>query len=131
MKFLRTTVLPVLLTTTWISLSEFVRNQFLLKSYWTRHYAELGLVFPARPVNGALWGLWSLLFAVAVFIISRRFSFLHTALVSWFVGFALMWVVIGNLGVFPVGLLWAAVPLSLVEAFLASYIATRFPARKV
>jgi hypothetical protein len=130
MKFLKTAILPVLLMTIWISFSEFVRNQFLVRSYWTRHFESLGLAFPSRPINGALWGLWSLLFAIAIFMISRRFSFLHTALLSWFVGFVLMWVVIGNLGVLPNGLLLVAVPLSLIEAVLASYIAKKFRRRQ-
>jgi len=45
-----------------------------------------------------------------------------TAGLSWFVAFVLMWVVIGNLGVLPYGLLVFAVPLSLLESFLATFI---------
>ncbi|MBN1247713.1 MAG: hypothetical protein JXC32_08650 [Anaerolineae bacterium] len=70
-------------------------------SYWTSHYESLGLLFPSAPVNGAIWGLWSLLFAIAIYVISRRSSLLETALLSWFVGFVLMWVVIWNLNVLP------------------------------
>jgi hypothetical protein len=119
---MKKTVLPIILATVWISISEFVRNEFIVKSYWTVHYEKLGLVFPAEPVNGAIWGLWSLLFAIAIFIISKKFSLLQTTLLSWFVGFVLMWVVIGNMGVLPVGILIFAVPLSLLEAFVASFI---------
>jgi hypothetical protein len=122
MNFLKKTIVPILLATVWISISEFVRNELLVKSYWTGHYKKLGLVFPSEPINGALWGLWSLLFAVAIFIISRKFSLIQSTLLSWFVGFVLMWVVIGNLGVLPNGLLYIAVPLSLLEAFLATVI---------
>ncbi|MBK7410041.1 MAG: hypothetical protein IPL49_20490 [Saprospirales bacterium] len=122
MSHLKKTVLPILLATIWISISEFVRNELLLKSYWTAHYEKLGLVFPSEPVNGAIWGLWSLLFAIAIFILSKKFSLIQTTLLSWYVGFVLMWVVIANMGVLPGGLLLAAVPLSLLEAFLASYI---------
>lgn len=122
MNFLKKTILPVLLSTIWISISEFVRNEVLLKSYWTNHYQNLGLTFPSAPINGAMWGVWSLLFAIAIFIISKKFSMIHTAFLSWFVGFVLMWVVIGNMGVLPYGLLYAAVPLSLLEAFLAAFI---------
>jgi hypothetical protein len=125
MKLLRTTIFPILLTTVWISLSEFARNQFIAKSLWIRHYESLGLVFPERPVNGAIWGLWSLLFAILIFIISRKFSFIQTALITWFAGFVLMWVVIGNLGVLPGGLLVIAVPLSILEAFVAAFITVR------
>jgi hypothetical protein len=129
-KFLRTVFVPILLATVWIALSEFVRNQFLLKSYWIKHYESLGLIFPSKPINGALWGVWSLAFAIAIFIISRRFSFLQTALLSWFSGFVLMWIAIENLGVLPRGLMLIAVPLSLIEAFLASLIVMKFPNRK-
>jgi len=119
---MKKTVLPVLLATVWISISEFVRNEFIVKSYWTGHYEKLGLVFPAEPVNGAIWGLWSLLFAVSIFIISKKFTLLQTTFLSWFVGFVLMWVVIGNMGVLPLGILLFAIPLSLLEAFVASFI---------
>jgi hypothetical protein len=71
-------------------LSEFVRNQFLFKSYWTAHYASLGLVFPEKPVNGALWGVWSLLFAVAISVIAKKFTLVQTTLLAWFVGFVFM-----------------------------------------
>ena len=119
---MKKTVLPVLLATVWISISEFVRNEFIVKSYWTGHYEKLNLVFPAEPINGAIWGVWSLLFAIAIFIISKKFSLLQTTFLSWFVGFVLMWVVAWNLGVLPVGILIIAVPLSLLEAFVASFI---------
>jgi len=120
--FFKHTFLPVLSATIWISISEFVRNEFLVKSFWIDHYNNLGLTFPDKPVNGAMWGLWSLLFGTAIFIISRKFSLFHTFLLSWFIGFVLMWVVIGNLGVLPFGLLVYAIPLSLLEAFIASWI---------
>jgi len=122
MKILSKTILPVLLATLWISVSEFVRNEFLVKSYWTKHYENLGLVFPSDPVNGAVWGLWSLLFAVYIYILAKKFSLVQTMFLSWFAAFVLMWVVIGNLGVLPYGLLYAAVPLSILEAFVASVI---------
>jgi len=76
--------LPVLLATIWISISEFVRNEFLLKSYWTDHYQTLGLVFPSEPINGAVWGIWSLCFAIAIFIIAKKLSGVFTEIQSNF-----------------------------------------------
>ncbi|MFI5136282.1 MAG: hypothetical protein ACHQIM_00555 [Sphingobacteriales bacterium] len=122
MKFLKNTILPVFLATIWISISEFVRNQFLLQSFWTKHYHDLGLSFPSSPLNGAVWGIWSLLFAVAIFIIAKKFTLPQTTFLSWFVGFVLMWVTIGNLGVLPFGILGYAIPLSLLESFIATFI---------
>ena len=122
MKIVYKTISPVLLATIWISFSEFVRNEFLLKAYWTGHYETLGLVFQSGPINGAIWGIWSLLFAVAIFIIAKKFTLLQTVTISWFVGFVMMWLVIGNLGVLPFKILYTAIPLSLVEVFVAGFI---------
>jgi len=114
--------LPVLLATIWISISEFVRNELLFKSFWVDHYKGLGLTFPSAPVNGAVWGVWSLVFAVAVYIISKRFSLFETAALSWVVAFVMMWLVIGNMGVLPYGLLVYAIPLSMLETLVAAFI---------
>jgi hypothetical protein len=124
------TILPILLATIWISISEFVRNTFLLHNYWTEHYQSLGLTFPEQPINGAVWGLWSLCFAIGIYIISRKFSLIETTFLSWFVGFVFMWLVVGNMGVLPFGILPIAIPLSIVEAFLATFIIFKLAHKK-
>jgi hypothetical protein len=126
---MKKSILSILLATIWISLSEFVRNEFLLKSYWTGHYEGMGLIFPAEPMNGALWGIWSLCFAVVIFFIHQKFNLVQTTFLSWFAGFVLMWLVLGNLNVLPFGILWFAVPLSILEAFVASLIIGRMSRR--
>ena len=115
-------VFAVILATIWISISEFIRNEFILKSYWTEHYQNLGLTFPSEPINGAIWGIWSLFFAIGIFLIAKKFSLWHTTFISWWMGFVLMWVVTGNMAVLPFDILPFAIPLSLLEAFLASLI---------
>jgi hypothetical protein len=122
MKFIKSTILPVFLATIWISISEFVRNEFIVKSFWTNHYQQLGLIFPSEPINGAVWGIWSLLFATSIFIIAKKFTLIQTAFLCWFIAFLMMWVVIGNLGVLPYGLLLYAIPLSFLESFVAAWI---------
>lgn len=122
MKNLKKIILPILLATIWISISEFVRNEFLLKSYWTDHYESLGLIFPAEPINGAVWGLWSLCFAIGIYTIAKKFSLVQTTTIAWFMGFVLMWIVTGNMKVLPFGILVYAIPLSVLEAFLAALI---------
>ena len=116
------TVVPVLLAAIWISLIEFLRNELVLKSFWIEHYQKLGLVFPSDPVNGAVWGVWSFLFAIAIYIMAQRFSLLQTTSLAWFTGFVLMWIVTGNLGVLPFSLLIYAVPASMVETFIAALL---------
>ena len=96
-RFIKSAV-PVLVATAWVGASEFIRNQVLFNSYWVDHYAGLGLVFPGKPINGVSWGIWSLLFAGAVYVIARKFTLVQTTLLAWCVGFVLMWIVIGNLG---------------------------------
>ncbi len=122
MNFIKKTVLPILTAAIWISVSEFARNEFLLKSYWTEHYQGLGLAFPSEPINGAIWGLWSLCFAIGIYFIAQKFSLIQTTLIAWFFGFVLMWLVTGNMLVLPFGILPIAVPLSILEAFLAVLI---------
>jgi len=126
MKPILKTILRILLATIWISISEFVRNEFLLKSFWTKHYQDLGLIFPSKPVNGAVWGIWSLFLAVVIFIMAKKFTVIQTTFFSWFVAFVMMWVVIGNLAVLPYTILLYAIPLSILETFVASLIIKTF-----
>lgn len=119
---MKKTAFPILLATIWISISEFVRNEFFVKNYWNEHYESLGMVFPAEPLNGAVWGIWSLLFAISIYIISKKFTLWQTTFLAWFVGFVLMWVVVWNMGVLPIDILLIAGPLSILEAFLATFI---------
>jgi hypothetical protein len=126
---MKRTVLPILIATIWIIVSEFVRNTFLLNSFWTEHYQKLGMIFPEQPVNGAVWGIWSLCFAITIFILSKKYTLVQTTFLSWFVGFVFMWLVIGNLGVFPFGTLIYSIPLSMLEAFLASFVIFRLSKR--
>jgi len=128
---MKKTVVPILLATAWIGLSEFARGSFLLRPHWVDHYAKLGLVFPEKAANGAVWGLWSLLFAAAIYVIAKKFTLVQTALLAWFVGFVLMWIVIANLGVLPYGTLPLAIPLSLLEAFVAALIVKKIPSPRV
>lgn len=114
--------MSILAATLWISFSEFVRNQLVFSQLWVDHYASLGLKFPAAPVNGIIWVIWSLILAAITHQIAQKFSLWRTTFLVWSAGFVLMWLVIGNLNVLPFKLLLAAIPLSLLEAFVAVYI---------
>lgn len=122
MKLFKYTFLPIFLAGSWIGLSEFIRNDIFLKDFWSDHYENLAVVFPYEPINGAVWAIWSYCFAIAVFVISNRFDFLQTAMLSWFFGFIMMWLVVWNLGVLPSGLLYYAIPLSILEVIVAIWM---------
>ena len=115
-------IAAILSATVWISLHEFIRNQLILIDHWTGHYTSMGLTFPGDPVNGAVWGIWSMCFSVVIFFIARRSSVLETGILAWSVGFVLMWLVVGNLGMLPLSILPYAIPWSMVEVFGAVWI---------
>ena len=115
-------IIAVILTGIWVNASEFFRNEVLLKTYWVDHYQSLGMTFPSGPQNGIIWVAWGFLFAIAIYLISRKFNLIQTTLISWFMAFVLMWVVTWNLNILPDAILIYAVPLSLLETFIGSYI---------
>jgi hypothetical protein len=119
-------VSPILLATLWIGLSEFLRNQLLLNNIWKDHYTSLGLAFPSEPINGALWMLWSLLFAVVLYALAIKYTFWQTVCIGWMAGFIMMWILIGNLSVLPISLLLYAIPLSVLEVIVAVAIINKF-----
>ena len=116
------TVLAVVVAGFWVGLCEFARNQLVLVSQWQNHYRGMDLPFPSKPVNGIMWMVWSFLMAGTTFTISRRFNLPQTTLITWVMGFVMMWVVIWNLSVLPIGTLPIAVPWSFVEALGAAFI---------
>ncbi len=123
---MKKTILPLILAAAWISISEFVRNTFLIRSYWIDHYQKLGLIFPEQGINGAVWGIWSLSFSFVLFFLAKKFTLVETVLLGWVIGFLLMWLVIGNLGVLPYRILPLAVPLSMLEVYVAVFIVNKF-----
>ncbi|MEQ1534167.1 MAG: hypothetical protein HOO97_02885 [Sideroxydans sp.] len=119
-------ILAIAVTGLWVNASEFFRNEVLVKSYWLDHYRSLGLTFPSAPLNGMVWMVWGFLFALAIFIVSRKFDLKQTTLLCWLMVFVLMWIVAWNLAVFPLGLLVYAIPLSLLEVFVGAFLCKKF-----
>ncbi|MGL5545538.1 MAG: hypothetical protein ACRDCS_00860 [Tannerellaceae bacterium] len=112
----------LLLATAWISVSEFVRNNLILQTNWNQYYEQLGLLFPSSTLNNIMWCVWSFCLALAIYIIQKRFNLLQTTLLTWLLAFVMMWITIGNLNVLPYSTLIFAIPLSLLEIFIAAYI---------
>lgn len=123
--------IAILLATFWIGMSEFVRNQLLFINTWKDHFNSLGLTFPSEPINGIIWMIWSLVFAVTIFFLSKKLSFVELVIISWIYGFVMMWLVIGNLLVLPSKILVFAVPLSVVEVVVANFIIYKLTGKKI
>ena len=122
-------IIAVFFTGIWINASEFFRNEVLLRPQWVDHFQSLGLMFPSEPINGIAWVVWGFMFATAIYLLSRSFTLIQTAIISWFVGFVLMWIVAWNLNVLPIAILPYALPLSMVESFVGSYMCKKLVAK--
>lgn len=115
-------VIAIISAGLWITFSEFARNEFLFRLFWTSHYQALGLKFETLPVNGVLWLVWSFVLAAMIGVLLTKFSFRETLAIAWVMGFILMWIAVFNLQVLPLPLLIFAVPLSVLEVAVAEYI---------
>lgn len=107
---------------TWMNISEFVRNSMLLHDQWVEGFQNLGLPYPSEPINGIVWVAWIGIFVCVLAYVSTRFNALASTLITWPLGFVLMWITMINLGVFPIKILYWAVPWSFVEVYLAALI---------
>jgi len=125
MKYFKKTILPIIIVGIWINISEIIRWELLIKSFWVKHYAGLNLVFPNEAINGIVWVLWGFLIAIIISVLSKKFSLIRTTLLSWFVVFVLLWMVLWNVNMLPKNILWYVVPLSLIELFIGAYIYKR------
>ncbi len=122
MHYLKKIILPIFLTGLWINISETIRWELAIKYYWIENHQNLGLVFPNEIVNIIIWVIWGFMFAFTIFVLSRKFTLIQTTLMSWFVAFVMMWFVVWNVGILPIGMLWINAPLSLLETFVGSLI---------
>lgn len=109
----------IAISSLWIVVSEFLRNEILFKSYWVSHYDSLGLSFRTLPVHGLLWTVWSLLLATQIHVLLQKFASSMVFMLTWIVNFAMMWLVLYNLQVLPLNLLIFAIPLSGLEIYVA------------
>ena len=115
-------IVPIMIAGIWINISEFIRNEVLLKSHWAEHYKSINITFPSAPVNGIVWVIWGFSFSIIIYTLLNRFSLLKTTIVSWFAAFFMMWLVTWNLAVLPIEILIYAIPLSILEVYIAAVI---------
>jgi len=94
MGIIKRTIIPILITGIWINLSETVRWMLLVEPYWIEKYENLNLAFPNETVNLIAWMVWGFCHASIIFILSKRFNLFQTTILSWFVAFAMMWIVV-------------------------------------
>ena len=112
----------------WMNLSEFIRNEFVIKHVWIKGFEEIGLSFPSAPVNGLVWVIWTFIFCAVLTTLNMRFNALRSTIICWVTGFGLLWIAMWNIGILPKGILYWAVPWSFVEVYVAAFICNRIVA---
>ena len=117
--------LAVVVSGVWMNLSEFVRNEFVIKHVWVKGFEEIGLSFPSAPINGVVWVIWTFIFCAVLSVLNMKFNALKSTVICWVTGFGLLWIAMWNIGILPKGLLYWAVPWSFVEVYVAAFICNR------
>lgn len=113
-----------------MKVSEIIRNELLIKHLWVNGFKEIGLSFPSNPINGAIWGVWAFIFVSILAWLTTKFDALKSTVISWVMGFVLLWIAMWNMGVMPGELLFWAVPWSLIEVYIAAVICVRISANQ-
>ncbi len=126
MSHLKKTILPILLTGIWVNVSITVGWMLILESYWIEKYQSMNLVFPTGLTNNIVWMIWGFMLATIIFILSKKFSPLQTTLISWFAAFAMMWVIVWNIGVLPTGMLLFNIPNTLFVTYIGTLICKKY-----
>ena len=114
--------LAVLLSGLWLNFFEFIRNEFLLLPIWIEGFKNIGLEFPLNFVNKAIWGVWGFVLVSILAWVVKKFSVLETTIIIWVMGFVLIWIALGNMGILPLKLLYGGIPLSFIEVYMATLI---------
>ena len=126
MTYFKKTILPILLTGIWINVSITIGWMLILERYWIEKYQSINIVFPTGLTNNIVWMIWGFMYGIAIFILSKKFSVLQTTLLGWFAAFAMMWVIVWNIGVLPTGMLLFNIPNTLFVTFIGAWICKKF-----
>ena len=124
------TFLPVFLAAVWISISEYCRYEYILKSVWAAHFQRIGTRFPSAYINNFFWEVWSVMIAFLIFMLSKKFTFIQTGVLTWLTVFVMTWIIMYNLNTLPMGILIYEIPLSILEIFVAAWIIKKFKNKK-
>ncbi|MGL4805001.1 MAG: hypothetical protein ACRCX5_12095 [Bacteroidales bacterium] len=116
--FLRSFI-SIICVSTWISISEYIRNEILYRQEWIDQYEKTGLLFPEREY---MWILWALLYACFILALTLKFSRWKSIIITWLTGILLMWLTIGYNGTIPLNIFIGILPLSFIESAVSVYL---------
>ena len=125
MKYFKKTILPILLIGLWINISITIGWMLILESYWVEKYQSLNLVFPTGLINNITWAIWGFMLASVIFILSKKLTVIQNTILSWFVAFGMMWVILWNIGVLHTRMLLFNIPNTLFITFIGAVISKK------
>lgn len=120
--------LAILLSGLWLNANEFLRNEIVFKNLWINKFDNLNLTFPSQALNGIMWIIWGFIFCASLTLLLEKFSCIKSSIITWLLGFVLMWIVCWNLNTLPTKILFFAVPWSLAEVYIAALISKKLQA---
>ncbi|MDB4292966.1 hypothetical protein N9954_06110 [Maribacter sp.] len=124
--FITTTILVNI----WVQVSETIRYLVFVVP---RMETDAGQIPEATGAVLVIWIMWgTLLTGLTVFLFwmyaklfgNSMLTILKSATISWAFVFVLFWIGISNMGLSDWSLLWITLPLSWLEIFVATYIAS-------
>jgi hypothetical protein len=131
-------VLTTLIVSIWINISEVFRYFIIVKQMMQEYLAMLPGAIPMNWIVFASWGIWdTILTTLVVFIYwlvaqcfgNNLMSTIISATTSWALFFLLFWLGMVNMGLSPISVALIALPLSLLEMIVASWILSKLYAR--
>ena len=125
MTYFKKTILPILLIGLWINISITIGWMLVLESYWIEKYQSLNLIFPTGLITNITWAIWGFMLATVIFILSKKLTVLQNTILSWFVAFGMMWVIVWNIGVLPTVMLLFNIPNTLFITFIGAVISKK------
>lgn len=123
-----------LITSIWVNLSEVFRYFIIVMPTMRRDLAEIPDVAPMDLLVFSIWGIWdTVLTASIVFItwlcnhvyVENTRSILVSGMVCWVMFFLLFWIGMVNMNLASPELLLFTLPLSMLETFVAAWIALK------
>lgn len=114
--------IAILAAAVWISLLEFLRDQYFVQSYRIEQNQLHGFMYREEPLMGSASGIWSLFLAIFIFLMTRKLNQWHATIAAFTGCVLLMWIINGDLRVLPARLLLFALPLIVLESFMAVWI---------
>ena len=123
----------------WVNISEVFRYFVIVRPEMHDHLATVTNVADMNVIIFAIWGVWDTvltgLFVFLFWLCSNVFGNNHrtvilSGLVSWCFFFLLFWVGMANMNLSNWSFLFVVLPLTLLETFVAAYIASKLYLKK-